>query len=92
MKNPWKDFDDILACARITVDGATMKHQLGDAPIEQAYREKMNDVAKALDFEFNGLAKGKDRKNGFVLMVFPFEETATQGGNSRCNYISNVCR
>jgi hypothetical protein len=33
---------------------------------------------------FNGQAKGKDRKTGFVLMVFPFADF-----DGRCNYISN---
>jgi hypothetical protein len=58
-------------------------HQLGDAPIEAAYTEKMNAIAAALDELFNGAAKGADRKTGFVLLVFPF------GGDGRCNYISN---
>ena len=57
--------------------------QLGDAPIEQAYHDKMNHLAGALDELFNGEAKGDARETGFVLMVFPFKE----GG--RCNYISN---
>ncbi len=60
------------------------KHTLGDAPIEQEYREKMKAMAEALDAFFNGAAKGKDRKTGFILLVFPFGES---GG--RCNYISN---
>ena len=88
MKNPWKDFDDILACARITLE-EPMKHQLGDAPIEDTYRDMMNGIAGVLDEAFNQGAKGKDRKTGFVLMVFPFDEVATRGGQSRCNYLSN---
>ena len=60
------------------------KHQLGDAPIEDEYIEKMNAVASILDDLFNGDAKGKDRKTGFILMVFPFNEH-----EGRCNYISN---
>jgi predicted component of type VI protein secretion system len=62
----------------------TDKHQLGDAPIEAAYREQMNAVARGLDEIFNGDAKGPARKVGFVLMVFEY-------GNhdGRCNYISN---
>lgn len=56
---------------------------LGDAPIEKAYRAKMNEVAVALDEFFNGEAKGQDRDTGFVLLVFPF------GSGGRCNYISN---
>lgn len=58
--------------------------RLGDAPIEPAYREQMNSVARALDSAFNGEATGKERKVGFVLLVFPFE-----GHDGRANYISN---
>jgi hypothetical protein len=61
-----------------------MTDRLGDAPIEPAYIEKMNAVARALDELFNGEAKGNQRKAGFVLLVFPFE-----GHEGRCNYISN---
>jgi hypothetical protein len=60
---------------------------LGDAPIEPAYRERMNHVARILDLAFNGEAKGKDRKNGFVLLVFPFDSI-----DGRANYISNAER
>lgn len=61
-----------------------MAERLGDAPIESAYREKMNAIARALDEMFNGDAKGAARKTGFVLLVFPFGE-----GEGRANYISN---
>lgn len=60
------------------------KHTLGDQPIEPAYIEKMNELARFLDREFNGGLRGKDRPTGFVLMVFPFEDR-----EGRCNYISN---
>ena len=56
---------------------------LGDAPIEEAYRVKMQALAGFLDHEFNGDAKGDARKTGFVMMVFAFGDTG------RCNYISN---
>jgi hypothetical protein len=58
--------------------------RLGDAPIDQKYRDEMNAVAKALDSIFNGEARGADRKVGFVLLVFEYGEK--QG---RCNYLSN---
>ena len=61
-----------------------MPKLLGDAPIEEEYRTKMNDLAKTLDTFFNGSAKWEDRKTGFVLLVFPFKST-----EGRCNYISN---
>jgi hypothetical protein len=59
--------------------------RLGDAPIEDSYRDKMTLLARELDRFFNGEAKGQDRQTGFVLLVFPFGEA--KGG--RCNYISN---
>src|SRR5580704_5973310 len=49
-----------------------MSERLGDAPIEETYRDTMNAVAGALDEAFNGVAKGKERKVGFILLVFPF--------------------
>jgi hypothetical protein len=62
----------------------TDKHPLGDAPIDLAVREQMNLIAHSLNKIFNGEAKGRDRKTGFVLLVFPFADTT-----GRCNYISN---
>lgn len=61
-------------------------HQLGDAPIEDAYIREMNTIARALDEMFNGEAHGADRKTGFVLLVYPFGEA---GASNRCNFISN---
>lgn len=60
-----------------------MPHTLGDAPIQPDLIETMNAVAAGLDKIFNGDSKGSARKNGFVLLVFPF------GSEGRCNYISN---
>lgn len=60
------------------------QYQLGDAPIEEEYRIMMNSVAVALDQMFNGKTKGKDRKTGIVLLVFPFGDVL-----GRCNFISN---
>lgn len=56
--------------------------------IEQKYRAEMRALAQNLDEIFNGDAKGHDRTNGFVLLVFPF------GGpeGARTNYISNADR
>lgn len=61
-----------------------MKHELGDAPVQDEYRNLMTEVARTIDKMFNGSEGGK--KVGFVLMVFPFG----QGG--RCNYMSNADR
>jgi len=58
---------------------------IGDAPIEPAYAQIMNDLAYIVDKAFNG--DQKPRKTGFVLLVFPFE-----GHEGRCNYISNADR
>jgi len=60
---------------------------LGDAPISPELHKLMNGVAQGLDAVFNGDAKGNDRKNGFVLLVFPFDNLAD--GDARCNFISN---
>ncbi len=60
---------------------------LGNAPIEEAYREKMNFLAKQLDWFFNGSAKKEDRHTGFMLLVFPFGDRS-----GRANYISNANR
>jgi len=60
---------------------------LGDQPIEVEFREVMNSLAFALDQILNGQEAIHDkskRKNGFVLMVFPFSDNS-----GRCNYISN---
>lgn len=61
-----------------------MTERLGDAPIEDRYRKAMQDVARAIDLAFNGGAKKRDRKTGFILLVFPFGDH-----EGRCNYISN---
>lgn len=56
----------------------------GDGPIDDEFRQNMQAIAGVLDEQFNGEAKGKDRKVGFVLMVFPYGD-----GEGRANYISN---
>jgi hypothetical protein len=61
-----------------------MTKRLGDAPIEAEHREKMNQLAQAIDQLFNGDKRGNDRNVGFVLLVFPFGDK-----EGRANYISN---
>jgi hypothetical protein len=61
------------------------EHTLGDAPIQDEYREKMQTLARSLDVWFNGEDHGQERKTGFVLLVFPFGDDF----DGRCNYISN---
>jgi hypothetical protein len=58
---------------------------LGDAPIEDNLRGLMNKVAGVLDSALNPFEG--DKKQGFILMLFPFE-----GHKGRCNYISNAKR
>lgn len=56
-------------------------------PIQIEYLQKMNDLARFLDQEFNGEVKDKsDRKVGFLLLVTEF------GDGKPANYISNVER
>lgn len=61
-----------------------MSNQLGDGPIDEVHAAQMNAIMSALDEAFNGKAKGKNKKVGIVLWVFPYglEE-------GRANYISN---
>jgi predicted type IV restriction endonuclease len=60
---------------------------IGDRPIEPKLIEMMNALARGLDEILNGGAKGEARKNGFILMVFPFDSH-----EGRCNYVSNANR
>jgi hypothetical protein len=59
-------------------------NRLGDGPIQRDLYHVMSGLAQAIDDLLNGEVGGK--KNGFILMVFPFDH----GG--RCNYISNAAR
>lgn len=62
--------------------------RLGDAPVEPGFRQTMNSLAGAIDQILNGELTGPDRKNGFILMVFPFGD----GEDRRTNYVSNARR
>jgi len=59
--------------------------KLGDAPIEPALLDLMNEVADGLDTIFNGTACGDARPTGFVLLTFPYGDRRS----GRCNFISN---
>ncbi|MEH2525889.1 MULTISPECIES: hypothetical protein [unclassified Bradyrhizobium] len=63
---------------------ARATERLGDAPIEDSYRGKMEFLARQLDHLFNGDLRGQERHTGFVLMVFRYGDEP-----GRCNYISN---
>jgi hypothetical protein len=61
---------------------------LGDQPIQSAYLREMKAFAEALDITLNGEpGPGRQRKTGFVILVFPLEDH-----DGRCNYISNAKR
>ena len=60
---------------------------IGDGPIEERYVKTMNALARGLDTVLNGTEKDAAKKNGFILLVFPFD-----GHEGRCNYISNADR
>ncbi|THK37670.1 hypothetical protein EHS39_13630 [Ensifer sp. MPMI2T] len=60
-------------------------HTLGDGPIQPDLVHLMNGLAQGIDEILNG--HGGKKRNGFVVMVFPFNDH-----NGRCNYISNACR
>ena len=66
-----------------------MVERLGDQPIEQQYRKRMQKLAEDLDKVFNGDVRGHERKTGFVLMVYPFTNDDGTGTDGRCNYITN---
>lgn len=61
---------------------------LGDAPIEERYREHMNALANAIDEYLNGPPeeRAEPKKNGFIVIMFEF------GLKGRANYISNASR
>ena len=72
------------ARARRDYEAVPPGERLGDAPVEARYHDQMTALCKGLDAVFNGDAKGRDRRVGFVLMTFGIND-----GPSRCNYMSN---
>jgi len=63
-----------------------MSKQLGDAPIDPELHKLMNALAHGIDELLNGKPP-TTKTNGFILMIFPFEDH-----EGRCNYISNAQR
>lgn len=55
---------------------------------ESELRPLMNHLAKALDRYFNEERTGKDRKWGFAVLIYPFDDKADR----RADYISNTQR
>lgn len=61
-----------------------------DEPIQPEISQQMKCWAEVLDDTFNGKdCKSEDRKYGFALFVFKFDEVE---GDQRMNYISNATR
>ena len=60
------------------------KHMLGDKPIEPSLHADMNALARFTDEYLNEGLTGNGRRNGFVILVFPFGDC-----DGRCNFISN---
>ncbi len=58
----------------------------GVDPIDPALHRIMNTLARAIDDLLNGEARGKDRENGFVLLVLPLKDNPEH----RADYISNM--
>jgi len=63
-----------------------MSKQLGDAPIDPELHKLMNALAHGIHELLNGKPPTTNT-NGFILMIFPFEDH-----EGRCNYISNAQR
>ena len=61
-------------------------HSLGDQPIDPRLHDLMEALANGIDALLNQ-NRDKPKKNGFCLMVFPFDDF-----DGRANYISNARR
>ena len=59
---------------------------IGDAPIEEKYRDQMRAIVIVLHEYFNGKVPIGKAKTAFVLMVFDVGDTG------RCNYIATANR
>lgn len=60
---------------------------MSHGPIDPAYVDLMNFLAKAIDESFNGKdCKPEERTVGFCLLMFPFGSDP----KNRMNYISNA--
>ena len=66
------------------------KQQIGDQRVEPIIKQDLNEIARGLDAILNPGELGGLRRNGFVLMVFPFTDALSP--IDRCNYISNADR
>lgn len=56
-------------------------------PVQEEYRQMLNDLARGIDAVLNGSERPKQL--GFCLLMFEFGIT---GGSGRVNYISNANR
>ena len=67
-------------------DGPQVDNRLGDGPIDPRH-DQMNDLAVKIDQSLNPGLKPGEQTVGFILMVFPFGDSA-----GRCSCSSNSCR
>jgi len=65
---------------------------LQDSEVSAEYKEQMIKVVRLFDTIFNGEARGADRKVGFVLLAFPFDNGGNQELLQKLNYMSNGAR
>jgi hypothetical protein len=51
--------------------------------ILRSLESKVQPLCRVIDAELNGVVKGKDRKNGFAILLFRFDgDEATYGSNA----------
>ena len=60
------------------------KHEYGDAPVDERYREQMIAIMRTLDEFVNGDTKGPARETAVVVLMFKFGDEP-----GRCNFMSN---
>lgn len=71
--------------ARRQYEAQAPEDRLGDAPVEERYQAQMTAIMATLDEFLNGpKGPGYVKRNGIVVMMFPFEDF-----DGRCNYMSN---
>ncbi len=64
-------------------EGGGMKHELGDAPIQDEYLAEINGLVRGIDEIFNGDLEGMIGRRDSCFWSFPL------GKQGRCNFISN---
>lgn len=59
--------------------------ELGDGPVSPEYKDRMLAIMKVLDDTMNPGHRGKGRKVGIVVLMFPYGDDP----KGRCNFMSN---